>query len=138
MLLDNFNQSGVIPFRINNGGIEILLITSRKKKNWIVPKGIIEDDLSPQDSAEKEALEEAGVEGKVFQEKIGEYEFQKWGGVCVVKLFVMRVEKENEIWLEGYERKRKWFLIREALKHIKRKKLRKIIKSVPEFLEKNQ
>ena len=37
-------QSGVIPYRIQEGKIEILLITSLKKKRWIIPKGIIESD----------------------------------------------------------------------------------------------
>ena len=57
----NFSQSAVIPYRISKKGLEILLITSLKKKNWIVPKGYIEFNLTPFESAKKEAYEEAGV-----------------------------------------------------------------------------
>ncbi|MEJ2103143.1 MAG: hypothetical protein P8X47_01050 [Ignavibacteriaceae bacterium] len=42
-----FDQSGVIPYRRKNGTLEILLVTTIRKKNWIIPKGFIEYNLSP-------------------------------------------------------------------------------------------
>ena len=39
-------QSGVIPYRVRKGNLEILLITSRRERRWIIPKGIIEPDYS--------------------------------------------------------------------------------------------
>ena len=59
----NFSQSAVIPYRLSKNGLEILLITSLKRKHWIVPKGYIEFNLTPFESAKKEAYEEAGVLG---------------------------------------------------------------------------
>jgi 8-oxo-dGTP pyrophosphatase MutT (NUDIX family) len=59
-------QSGVIPYRIENGQIEVMVITSSTGKRWVIPKGLIEPDMTPQDSAAKEAWEEAGLLGKVF------------------------------------------------------------------------
>ena len=66
-----YQQSAVIPFRGRGNSLEILVITSRRKRRWVVPKGVKEPDLSPQDSAAKEALEEAGIEGDVFPAAIG-------------------------------------------------------------------
>ena len=41
-------QSAVIPYRSREGQLEILLITSRNSKRWIIPKGIIEPNMTPQ------------------------------------------------------------------------------------------
>jgi phosphohistidine phosphatase len=37
-----FRQSGAIPYRRVDPGIEVLLITSSDGSRWIIPKGIIE------------------------------------------------------------------------------------------------
>ncbi len=41
-----YNQSAVIPFRFRRDKLEVLLITSRRRKRWIIPKGIVEQDLT--------------------------------------------------------------------------------------------
>ena len=73
----NFNQSGVIPYRVNNGVLEILLITTVKKKKWIIPKGYVEFNLSPFESAKKEAFEEAGIIGSNETYELGTIELKK-------------------------------------------------------------
>ena len=62
----SFKQSAVVPYRLVKNEIEVLLITTRKGR-WIIPKGIIEPELSAAESAAKEALEEAGVKGEVSE-----------------------------------------------------------------------
>ncbi len=59
----DFTQSAIIPYSIKDGELQILLITSIRKKKWIIPKGFIEFNLSAFESAKKEAFEEAGVIG---------------------------------------------------------------------------
>lgn len=125
-----YQQSGVIPFRKTGGRIELLLITSRKKKSWIFPKGIIENKLSPQQSAAKEALEEAGVKGKVFKKKIGKYYLEKWDGICEVKVYLMEVEKIFNSWQEDKIRNRKWVSIDAAKNWLGNKQLQKIVKNL--------
>ena len=95
-----YRQSAVIPYRFNGQGkLRLLLITSRKRKRWIIPKGVIEPDLSSRKSAAKEALEEAGILGSVSDDMLGTYEYAKWGGVCHVEVFGMRVERILEEWM---------------------------------------
>ena len=122
-----YNQSAVVPFRYCNGELEILLITSRIKKNWIFPKGIVEIGLSPQKSAEKEALEEAGVSGKIFDKIFDEYTYEKWGGECRVKVYPLRVERVHKNWDEENFRNRQWFSITKAIKKLNKKELVKIL-----------
>ncbi|MBF0296806.1 MAG: NUDIX hydrolase [Magnetococcales bacterium] len=128
-----YNQSAVIPVRGRGQELRILLITSRTGKRWIIPKGIIEPDLSPADSAAKEALEEAGIAGEVLPEPIGRYRYDKWGGTCDARVFVMRVEEVHEQWLESF-RKRSWFTLEEALRRVREEELKKIMRRLPEFL----
>jgi 8-oxo-dGTP pyrophosphatase MutT (NUDIX family) len=60
-----YRQSGAVPFRVRDGTIEVLLITSLTSGRWIIPKGIIEPPLSSAASAAQEAFEEAGVRGEL-------------------------------------------------------------------------
>ncbi|MBF0428773.1 MAG: NUDIX hydrolase [Magnetococcales bacterium] len=128
-----YNQSAVIPVRGSGEALRILMISSRTSKRWVIPKGIVEPDLSPQASAAKEALEEAGIEGTVMPDSIGTYEYEKWGGTCVAQVFVMRVEKVHDHWLESF-RERVWLSVEEAAQRVKEEKLREILRQVPTFM----
>ena len=122
-----YKQSAVIPYRMNGESCEVLLITSRKKQNWILPKGIIEIGMSAEESASKEAMEEAGVVGLVGDELIGEYKYEKWGGLCRVKVFPLLVKKILEKWPEDNIRQRKWFAIDKAIKKLNQDDMMKIV-----------
>lgn len=121
-----YKQSAVIPYRKRNGKIEILLITSRNKKRWIIPKGIIEPDLSAQKSAAKEAMEEAGVTGKVERQLIATYKYKKWDGVCEVQVYAMPVKEILNDWEESF-RRRKWIDLNNFKKYVKDKNLIKVL-----------
>jgi len=124
--MEIFDQSGVIPFRKYKGGIEILLVTTRKG-NWTIPKGIIEDNHTPQESALKESVEEAGVWGIVSEKMEGSYKYKKWGGTCKVRVYKMEVTKVFTKWEEDHFRERIWVSLEKAQEMIKKKKLVKII-----------
>lgn len=102
-----YKQSSVIPYRIKNGNLEVLLITTRKNKKWIFPKGIVDIGLTPEQSAVKEALEEAGVEGELLPYNLGSYKYKKWGGQCTVEVFGLNVIRILDDWEENF-RERKW------------------------------
>lgn len=114
----NFNQSAVIPYRITKHGMEILLITSLRKKNWIIPKGYIEYNLTPFESAKKEAYEEAGVLGSNETLEMGYFKLQKPIGACWMKVYTMEVHEILDDYPELHDRKRKWFTPEEAVKVI--------------------
>jgi 8-oxo-dGTP pyrophosphatase MutT (NUDIX family) len=115
----NFHQSGVIPYRIKGKKkIEVLLITSVKRKRWIIPKGYVEFNLSAFESAKKEAFEEAGLLGSNETFQLGEFIIQKSYGKCFLKIFSMEVIKELEDYPEKFKRSRKWFGLDEALEKI--------------------
>ena len=124
-----YEQSGVIPYRRVQGTIEVLMITSRKKKRWVIPKGVKEPELSPAESAAKEALEEAGVEGRLSSSPLGFYRYSKWGGTCNVEVYAMEVETVFQDWEESH-RHREWVSVMEAIHRTREKGLKRLIQSL--------
>jgi 8-oxo-dGTP pyrophosphatase MutT (NUDIX family) len=125
----SFNQSAVVPYRLVKGEIEILLITTRKGR-WIIPKGVVEPGLSPAESAAKEAKEEAGALGKLAEKEVGRYAYEKWGGTCRVRVFLLRVTKLLATWEEQSFRRRKWLPLNEAIAIVEDEALRRVLKRV--------
>ena len=127
-------QSGVIPYRIVDGEIEIMVITSSTGKRWVIPKGLVEPDMTPQDSAAKEAWEEAGLIGNVLPTLLGTYEYPKWGGICRVDVFLLQVEIVLENWPEAKKRKREWVSLAKAVKRVEEVELKRIITNLTSML----
>ncbi|MCW8963637.1 MAG: NUDIX hydrolase [Gammaproteobacteria bacterium] len=124
-----------MPYRKNGGILEVLLITSRRKKQWIIPKGIKEPHLSPQHSAAKEAFEEAGLVGKVSHLPIGSYKHQRWcNTTCTVKVYCMKVQKMHDKWDEPW-RKRKWVPFHTLPDRIQKPELLRVVLKLPDFLQ---
>jgi ADP-ribose pyrophosphatase YjhB (NUDIX family) len=132
----NFNQSGVIPYRKKDSQFEVLLITSMKKKKWIVPKGFVEFNLSGFESAKKEALEEAGVIGANETVELGYYSSEKNIGLTHVKIYSMEVIKVLDEYPEKNSRKRKWFTVKEAAQVVSKPELSQMILSLEDKLKK--
>ncbi|SDJ69353.1 NUDIX domain-containing protein [Aliiruegeria lutimaris] len=124
-----YRQSAVIPWRLEGDALRILVITSSKRSHWVVPKGIHEPGLSAQASAAHEAEEEAGVLGEVGEAPLGEFTVEKWGGVCRVSVYPMRVTEifDQETWEESH-RSRLWVSPEEALQHLKHDGLKEIVR----------
>ncbi len=66
-------QFGALPYKIVDGQVVVLLITSRGRGKWIFPKGRQMEGKTPWESAELEAYEEAGVVGEIETTPIGSY-----------------------------------------------------------------
>jgi phosphohistidine phosphatase len=122
-----YRQSGVIPYRISDGAIEVLLVSSRGGARWVVPKGVVEIGMSPVESACKEAYEEGGVRGNASEAPIGEYTYEKWGGDCTVSVYLLRVSEVLDDWPESDERTRRWVSIGEASEAVREPGLRAMI-----------
>jgi 8-oxo-dGTP pyrophosphatase MutT (NUDIX family) len=123
-----YKQSAVIPYRGAGADLEILLITSRKRGRWIIPKGVIDPGTTAIESACKEAYEEAGVQGEANPRCAGEYKYEKWGGTCAVQVFALSVRTVLDSWPEDDIRERKWMSKQEAAKALEISALKKLIR----------
>jgi 8-oxo-dGTP pyrophosphatase MutT (NUDIX family) len=106
-------QFAALPFRLVEERLEVLLITSRETRRWIIPKGWAEKGTKPHTMAAREAFEEAGVRGKVGKLPYGSYRYEKRltekrSVECQVTVFLLEVEQEMEDWPEKGERERRW------------------------------
>jgi 8-oxo-dGTP pyrophosphatase MutT (NUDIX family) len=53
------------------------LVTTRRTKRWIIPKGWPIKGLKPSKTAAREAFEEAGVSGRVGAKPLGVFTYEK-------------------------------------------------------------
>jgi len=126
-----YTQSSVIPYRVRDGKPEILVIASSKKHHLVVPKGIKDPGLSPRESAAKEALEEAGIEGEVADTALGSYTCEKWGATCTVSVYPMEVTRliAEQHWEESH-RGREWVSPEKAARELKQRELAPLVKQL--------
>lgn len=110
-------QFGAIPYRIVDDQLVVLLITSRGRGKWIFPKGTLIKNKTPAQSAAREALEEAGVEGEIENEPIGSYVLpvtEERPAPVEVQMFPLLVTRQHETWDEQDQRYRHWAVLNEA------------------------
>ena len=95
------------------------------------------DGKKPWRAAEIEAMEEAGVVGKISKLPVGEYGYKKRryrntsrSVNCNVTLYPMRVEKVLKNWPERNERQRKWFSLKQAAALVKEPALTEILREI--------
>lgn len=126
-------QFGALPWRLHDGKLEVLLVTSRDTGRWIIPKGWPMDGATPAEAAATEALEEAGVEGKLSHVVVGFYGYLKQMDNAddlpiVVAVFPIRVKKLLANWPEKDERTRRWYPAKKAATLVDEPELSQIIK----------
>jgi CYTH domain-containing protein/8-oxo-dGTP pyrophosphatase MutT (NUDIX family) len=108
-------HAGVIPYRFADDKLQFLCITSRVRKNWIVPKGVWDAGIDLYEVAAMEAWEEAGITGNLDRKAVGIYEESNDGRDDRIELFALAVEKQENKWPEMSFRDRRWFGFEEAL-----------------------
>jgi ADP-ribose pyrophosphatase YjhB (NUDIX family) len=106
-------QYAALPWRRNGEGVEVLLITSRESRRWVIPKGWPIHGLKPGPSAAQEAFEEAGVVGHIDRKPIGAFHYDKrlrTGRLQHVRVQVygLEVTQERDAWPEKGQRERLW------------------------------
>ena len=127
-------QYAALPYRAKGKSqLEIMLVTSRGTRRWIIPKGWPKRGTPPYDTAAKEAFEEAGVIGKVRKRPIGSYPYDKIlekgdKASCRVQVFALRVTHQRKRWPEKRERKVRWYPLAEAARFVQDLHLRRIIR----------
>jgi len=109
-------QYGALPYRVDvDGSVEVLLVTSRGTKRWIIPKGWPIKGLKAAKAAAREAFEEAGVQGRVTRRALGRYLYEKRledrraTVPCDVQVFPLAVRRQLKNWPEANQRTAQWF-----------------------------
>jgi 8-oxo-dGTP pyrophosphatase MutT (NUDIX family) len=126
-------QCAALPWRLNAAReVEVLLITSRETRRWVVPKGWPIKGLNAAGSAAREAFEEAGLTGEMGRPKLGIYTYGKRltsGRVQTVRVavYAMRVLGEAEDFPEKGQRDKLWTSTAEAARLVDEDELKALI-----------
>ncbi|WP_378941424.1 NUDIX hydrolase [Mesorhizobium sp. ANAO-SY3R2] len=134
-------QYGALPWRVGRRGkLEVVLITSRTRGRWILPKGWLAKGRTPAQSAAREAFEEAGVVGQPDSMPIGSYRYMKQradGTVepCDVTLFSLQVHGTLLNWPERHQRQRCRRPLHEAVDLIAEPELAQLLRSLQHNLQ---
>lgn len=124
-------QYAALPFRYLDS-LEVLLISSRETHRWVIPKGWPMKGRKPHAAAAREALQEAGVVGRIAKKPVGSYQYVKRlknGAplLCTVEVFPMMVARQRDRWREQDERTVRWFPAEEAAMAVEEPELQALI-----------
>lgn len=125
-------QFAALCYRIRRGKLQILLITSRGSRRWIMPKGWPSEGRTPGASAAQEAWEEAGVIGKHGETCLGVYTYGKvmQGSTpvpCVAMLYPVKVKSLAKKYPESGQRRRQWVSRKKASRLVAEPELARLI-----------
>jgi 8-oxo-dGTP pyrophosphatase MutT (NUDIX family) len=119
-------QAAVIP--VSDG--RIWMVTSSSGKRWVIPKGMIDPGHTAGEAALIEAWEEAGLVGRLVNEPVGTYLYEKYGRTYLVTVFLLQVTDSAIDWPERNSRRREWLLPEAAIDRIEEPGLREIVEGI--------
>lgn len=126
-------QFAALCYRIKRGKVQILLVTSRGSRRWIVPKGWPMQGKTPAASALCEAWEEAGVHGRSVDACLGVYSYEKTMEnsddlPCLAMLYPVQVKSLAKKFPEAGQRRRRWVSRKTAAKLVAEPELARLIR----------
>jgi 8-oxo-dGTP pyrophosphatase MutT (NUDIX family) len=124
-------QYAALPWR-EKKKLEVMLVSSRETRRWVIPKGWPMKGRKPHTTAAIEALQEAGLLGKIEKTPLGAFHYQKRlrnGAtlLCRVDVFPLRVVRQRKTWPEKSQRVAKWFERMEAAQLVQEPELAELI-----------
>jgi 8-oxo-dGTP pyrophosphatase MutT (NUDIX family) len=134
------SQFGALPFALDaNGALRVLLVTTRGRRQWVIPKGWPMRNRTPADTAAREAFEEAGLVGAVVDHQpFGCYRYAKRRSarheIYEVSVFLFAVERQLAKWPEKAQRQTRWFDLEEASALVASDGLAEMLRAAPHRL----
>jgi 8-oxo-dGTP pyrophosphatase MutT (NUDIX family) len=129
-------QYGALCWRQGEDGPQVLLVTSRDTGRWIIPKGWPMPGLQPEETAAREAWEEAGVRGVASSRALGVYTYDKVidrqatppvSVPCVVAVYPVNAVSRDRNFPEADERRHKWMSRKKAARKVDEPELAALI-----------
>ena len=112
-------QVAALPWRQGEDGVEVMMITSRETRRWVIPKGGRMVGKTDPQAAAQEAYEEAGIQGETLEAPVGHFRYAKRlksgaTQACVVAVYPLEVLIQLGAWPEDQQRQRRWMPQAEA------------------------
>jgi 8-oxo-dGTP pyrophosphatase MutT (NUDIX family) len=125
-------QVAAVCYRRNGSTVEFLLINTSAGR-WTFPKGRVNDGLSPVAAAEREALEEAGVIGRIEPRHFASYLHNRRDQELLIRAYLMEVHRVSP----PMERHRtpRWVDFKQAKRMLARLRAPKYTREIHRVLE---
>ena len=124
-------QAGAICLCTLNGKewSHVLLIGSLRNGRWGIPKGHIEPGETSREAAQREAFEEAGIEGVALERAVGTYSYRKDGTSAeyCVAVHLLAVTRIFQHYPEKGLRRSRWVPIDIAGREVAQVGLRRVL-----------
>ncbi|MBE9636567.1 NUDIX hydrolase [Salipiger mangrovisoli] len=132
-------QYAALCFRIREGKVKVLLITSRGRQRWTLPKGWPMAGLSPARAAAREAWEEAGVRGEVLETCVGGFTYTKRTSPHphMALVYQLEVVSQEKKFPERGERKQRWVSPKRAAELVEHPQLARLLREFHPHLRKH-
>ncbi|MDX5360470.1 MAG: NUDIX hydrolase [Alphaproteobacteria bacterium] len=126
------HQVAALPFVCFGDEVEVLLVTSRRRGRWVLPKGWTSARLGAPASAAREARQEAGAIGLVAETPIGSYAYEKamrqgYAVPANVGVYPLLVTEQRLKWRERDQRKMRWVPLADAARMVDDAELRELL-----------
>jgi len=95
------------PLVRRRGRLHVVLVTGRRYREWMLPKGRREEDLTRREVAELEAWEEAGVVGSAAGKPSRFRLPAHSGGQRTMLAYAIEVRRLARTWPEQHQRQRR-------------------------------
>jgi 8-oxo-dGTP pyrophosphatase MutT (NUDIX family) len=133
-------SSGGVIFRKSGNSIEVALIAVRGRKAWCLPKGLIDKNEAPPETALREVREEAGLHGEII-EKIGHISYWYFINEDRVKVhkmvhfFLLKYIKGDTGDHDHEVDEARWFQIDEAIETLSYRSEKQIMQKAKGMIE---
>jgi 8-oxo-dGTP pyrophosphatase MutT (NUDIX family) len=130
--MQTIKQSGAIVYKFKNGRPQVLVVNAKKSPgNRIFPKGHVEPGETGEQAAERELLEEAGIEGVAvrFLAELSHHIGESRYAVAYYLLRYGSVKGTGE-----QNRNPTWYPVEEALSLLTFPDSRELLKSAVQFM----
>ena len=130
----HFRQFGALCHRNSKRGVEVLLITTRQTRRWMIPKGWSIPGLDPMAEVEQEAWEEAGVVGDVDKAPFGKFRYDKHladgrNVRLTVEVHLLKVRKKKKRFPEMAQRDLLWISAEAAFDRVEEPELKELLRN---------
>ena len=130
---DGLTHSGGVVYRRKNGKLKFMLVTASKKRSeWVLPKGHIEPGENPRNTVVREVKEETGHWAKVVG-WLDDFPLGKRYGAPMVRWFLLEECEKMPDW-RPESRRRGWFSPGSAIRIARYYETKELLKRAAEKL----
>jgi len=132
--MKTLRQIGALPYVETDAGLLVLLITTRGRGSWTIPKGWPKPGLADSELAAREAFEEAGITGSIGARPVGNFVYTKrlhlfsWVR-CSVEIYPLSANCQHLSWPEQGSRQAMWLEPGRAAAKVKESQLAGVLRA---------